>query len=325
MSADPQYDVAISFASADEPLAAQLRDLLQPPHSVFLYSKAQEQLAGRDGIEAFRTVFREHASLVVILYSAPWGQTPWTRVEKTAIEELSLAEGWEHLMFVRLNDADPVPKWVPKPHLYLNLQTFGMSDLVGAIKARLIELGVESKPISPAARAAAQERLRAFNAETETLLTKPPWIFDDLANNLCDAIRAQADQVSKETKWKVACGPAAILGGFAVTAQGQGLTIRSGRKYLNSTDDTYLVLAEFDQALTIQQPGLSYTAWRVIKDVNIRKICIRRLPDVGWCWELDKRVLPVDATAAAIVHILLDRIEYRAKNPKPPGSIFDDD
>ena len=76
---------------------------------MFVLSKAQEQLAGRDGIEAFRTVFREQAQLVVILYRPPWGETPWTRVEKTAIEEFAHSEGWERLMFVRL-DTGPVPK-----------------------------------------------------------------------------------------------------------------------------------------------------------------------------------------------------------------------
>ncbi|HKC17437.1 MAG TPA: hypothetical protein VKC11_12100 [Steroidobacteraceae bacterium] len=79
------FDVALSFVSADEPLALQLQGALHPPHSVFVFPKAQEQLAGRDGVEAFRSVFRERAMLVVILYRPPWGDTPWTRVEKGAI------------------------------------------------------------------------------------------------------------------------------------------------------------------------------------------------------------------------------------------------
>src|ERR1700722_8945361 len=81
MTQAKQWDVAISFASADEPVASKLRDLLQPPHTVFVYSKVQEHLAGKDGVEAFRSAFREQATLVVILYAEPWGQTPWTRVE----------------------------------------------------------------------------------------------------------------------------------------------------------------------------------------------------------------------------------------------------
>src|ERR1700730_1235352 len=96
-----KYDVAISFVAQDEPLSLSVRDSLQPPLAVFVYSKAQEQLAGRDGIEAFRIVFREQAQLVVILYRQGWGETPWTRVESLAIEEFAHENGWERVMVVR--------------------------------------------------------------------------------------------------------------------------------------------------------------------------------------------------------------------------------
>jgi hypothetical protein len=322
--ASKKWDVAISFASADEPLALQLRDLLQPPHSVFVYSKEQEHLAGKDGIEAFRTAFREQANLVVILYAEPWGQTAWTRVEKTAIEELAMSEGWDHLLFVRLKGAEPVPKWVPRPHLYLDYATFGMSDLAGAIKLRLAELGVESKPLSPTVRAAELERRRAFDAETITLLTRPPWIFGETTEQLCDAISLEAEAISASTGLAVKCGPAAIIGGFAITAQQQGIQIISGRSHLNSTDDTFLILGEYDEPLTIAQPGMNYYARRSIDSVKTRKMHIRRLPDLGWCWELDNRVLPNAGAAQAVIHILLDRIDYRSKNPKPPRNLLDD-
>jgi hypothetical protein len=95
-TSDRKHDVAISFIAQDEPLALSVRDRLQPPLSVFVYSKAQEQLAGRDGIEAFRSVFREQAQLVVILYRRGWGETPWTKVERMAIEEFAHEQGWEN-------------------------------------------------------------------------------------------------------------------------------------------------------------------------------------------------------------------------------------
>ena len=140
------YHVAISFLAQDEPLALAIRGSLQPPASVFAYSKAQEQLAGRDGIEAFRTVFREQAQLVVILYRQGWGETPWTRVEKLAIEEFAHEEfaheeGWEHLLFVRL-DASPVPKWIPKPHLYLDYDRVTLADLTGVTADEIVTVAI---------------------------------------------------------------------------------------------------------------------------------------------------------------------------------------
>jgi hypothetical protein len=171
VSAPLEHHVAISFLAQDEPLALSIRASLQPPVTVFVYSKAQEHLAGRDGVEAFRTVFREQAQLVVILYRQGWGDSPWTRVEKLAIEELAHEEGWEHLMFVRL-DTSPVPKWVPKPHLYLDYDRFTFADLAGAIKGRLVELDVEVRPVTPAERAEGLAGQRAFDQETKDLLSR---------------------------------------------------------------------------------------------------------------------------------------------------------
>ncbi len=316
-----KWDVAISFASADEAIALELRKLLQPPLKVFVYSKAQEHLAGRDGIEVFRTVFRERATLVVVLYAVPWGETAWTRVEKTAIEELALENGWEHLLFVRLKADEPPPKWVPKPHLYLNYTTFGMSDLAGAVKLKLAELGVETKPVTPLERAAAQERQRAFDAETLVLLTRPPWVFDAVANELFDAIRERAHAIAAEIGWQVDCGPAAVIGGFAVSTQNAAIQLRSGRKYLNSTDDTYITMGEFNHALTIEQPRMAYHTWKAITPVATRRLALRRLPAIGWCWELDSRVLPIGPAADAVIHILLDRVDQQRN--KPPARDFD--
>jgi hypothetical protein len=277
------WDVAISFASGDEGLALQLRAALNPPHSVFVYSKAQEHLAGRDGVEAFRTVFREQTSLVVILYARPWGETPWTRVEKTAIEEYALEHGWEHLMFVRLKGDEPVPKWVPKPHLYLNLTTFALPDLVGAIKLRLAELGVETKPVTPAERAAAQERRRAFDAETTQLLNSMPNDFESAVSDLVEAIKSEAATVATQTGWRVGAGPGAVVGGFVVTTQGQAVQLVSLRKYANTVDDACLELREFDVEITVAQPGLRYaSAWSPPEAVRSRRVPIRRLPELGW-------------------------------------------
>jgi len=299
-------------------LALQLRDALQPPQSVFVYSKAQEHLAGRDGVEAFRTVFRERASLIVILYAPPWGETAWTRVEKTAIEEFAMEAGWEHLIFVRLKDDQPVPKWVPKPHLYLDLTTFTLQDLVGAIKLRLAELGIEAKPISPAERAAAQAKRRAFDAETIQLLGALPNDYNITVEGLTKAIEKVAKAVANETGWRVGAGPAAVLGGFIVTAEGQTIQLVSMRKYTNTVDDAYLELREFDCGLTVAQPGQRYFLVKSPEPVRSRRIPIRRLPELGWCWEIDGRTLSIESAASTIMHVLLDRIDGEA-TPRGPG------
>jgi hypothetical protein len=79
------YDVAFSFLAGDESVATQLNDLLQDRLKTFLYSKRQGEIAGTDGEKSFNLVFGEKSRLVVVLYRAGWGETPWTRIEETAI------------------------------------------------------------------------------------------------------------------------------------------------------------------------------------------------------------------------------------------------
>ena len=62
-----KYDVAISFLAEDEVIAVELSELLSEQFSVFVYSKKQEELAGKDGDEAFREVYLREARAVVVL------------------------------------------------------------------------------------------------------------------------------------------------------------------------------------------------------------------------------------------------------------------
>jgi hypothetical protein len=66
-----EYEVAISFLAPDEPLARQVAEALAPLR-VFVYSKAQEAIAGREGVEAFREVFRHQAQVAVVLFRPRW-------------------------------------------------------------------------------------------------------------------------------------------------------------------------------------------------------------------------------------------------------------
>jgi hypothetical protein len=87
-----KFDVAISFLLKDEPLALQLHSRLSEIFDVFVYSKNQEELAGTDGLESFRQIFRHNSSLVVVLYRDEWGKTRWTRVEEAAIKDRAFNE-----------------------------------------------------------------------------------------------------------------------------------------------------------------------------------------------------------------------------------------
>src|ERR1041384_970246 len=110
---NPQYDVAISFLSKDEAQATAIYEQLNQGLQVFFYPRNQEELAGTDGMESMRKPFLDESRVVVVLYREPWGKTPWTRVEETAIKEGCLQHGWERLLFIILDKTSALPKWLP--------------------------------------------------------------------------------------------------------------------------------------------------------------------------------------------------------------------
>ncbi len=112
--AQPRFDVAISFLSADEPIAAALHNALSNELEVFFYPRSQEVLAGMDGLEAMRApFFLEQFRVVVVLYREPWGETPWTGAEALAIKDRCLKDRFQSLFFLTLDKTSALPAWLP--------------------------------------------------------------------------------------------------------------------------------------------------------------------------------------------------------------------
>lgn len=147
-SADaPKYDVAISFLAKDEPTARVLADKLEASgFNVFFFPRNQEELAGTNGMETMREPFF-NSRVNVVLFRQPWGETPWTRVEQTAITERCLQTGWDSLMFVELDETSARPTWLPNTHVRFALKAYGLEQLAGAVKARVQEHGGKVTPL----------------------------------------------------------------------------------------------------------------------------------------------------------------------------------
>jgi hypothetical protein len=146
----------------DEALATELNDLLQDRLKTFLYSKSQEEIAGKDGEEIFGRVFSEEARVVVVLYRTGWGKTPWTRIEETAIRNRAFEQGYDFTIFIPLDDVPSMPKWVPKNRLWIGLKRWGTNGAAGAIEARVQEHGGEPHEETVIERAARLKRSLEF-------------------------------------------------------------------------------------------------------------------------------------------------------------------
>jgi hypothetical protein len=132
-----EYDVAFSFLARDEELATALTDLLQDRFRCFLYSRQQELIAGTDGEVTFNRVFGEAARIVVILYRDGWGQSPWTRIEETAIRNRAYSQGYDFALFVKLNALDELPAWIPKTYIFHGYERWGLQGAASVIEARV--------------------------------------------------------------------------------------------------------------------------------------------------------------------------------------------
>ena len=135
-----KYDVAFSFLKDDEGLAVELDDLIRDRVATFLYSRRQGELAGTDGELSFNEVFAANARIVVVLHRVSWGQTPWTRIEETAIRNRAFEHGYDFVIFVPL-DEGPLPKWLPKTQIWVGLERWGARGAAAVIEARVQDAG----------------------------------------------------------------------------------------------------------------------------------------------------------------------------------------
>jgi len=300
-----EYDVAISFLSQDEPLALQIREALVPLR-VFVFSKAQESLAGEEGVGAFREVFRHKARVSLVLFRPRWGTTPWTRVEETAIVDHCLEAGWNHLMFVKLEKAD-TPAWVPDSYLYLDLQAFKVSDLVGAVKAKCAKLGIELKVPSPAERAALVAAKDRFDAETRQITLSSAQPLYDAASHLFDAVRKHLEEIQQGTGWPLVHGTGNIVGYPAFVARSAPVSLQLLTRW--SSGESSVVFGVFRGPLLTPAEYGNFTTPTGPDRLREEKLELARVPEHGWCWHFRGQTRSTEEAADLIASEFVDRQE----------------
>lgn len=251
------YDVAVSFLRQDEPLALEIYSSLVESLTVFVYSKKQEELAGTDGLESFREIFRHKSRMVVVLYREGWGQSPWTRIEEAAIKDRFFEEGWDWLLFVMLDDASRPPKWLPETEIRLSYTKYGPVQLLGAIKLRAQKVGAEIRTESALDRALRLEEASRVRTERDQLL---------MTNGVA-AAQSEFNQLGEHLKETVE-----LIGNKLTTVRLEGnfvngeYTLRTEHVSVNAffrpaypVTNTRIVVMEFKGALIFRQEPRMYT------------------------------------------------------------------
>lgn len=245
MSEEFEYDVAFSFCAVDEGVATHLNDLLSPRLKTFVYSERQREIAGTDGQESFSKVYGQTARLVVVLYRPEWGTTPWTRVERDAIKNRSLEDGWDFTTFVPTVDRPQMPPWLPKTRLYVGLQRWGMEAAAAVIESRAAERGSNPREESVAERAERLRRARALKEKQEQFQSSEKGVQSAIASyeQFSCAIEEHVQRIS-ETGIKLAAKRSQqfrIISGLPPCS-----TVCSFRPfYSNSLQDAHLLVEIF--------------------------------------------------------------------------------
>ena len=164
------YEVGFSFLKQDEAIVYDLNDHIQDRLSTFIYSKKQEELGGTDGEKKFNKVFYEECRVVVVLYRDGWGETPWTRIEETAIKNRAFDKGWDFLLFVNLDTNSSLPTWIPRTYIWLDYQRFKTEGAIAVIDQKVKETGGVTRQETIAEAAERLKRSRKAEKERELFL-----------------------------------------------------------------------------------------------------------------------------------------------------------
>jgi hypothetical protein len=262
MANGAQVDVAISFLAKDEPTAAELYSRLRDGLNVFFFPRNQEELAGTAGLESMRAPFLE-ARVVVVLFHTPWGETPWTRVEQTAITDRALKDGWDFILFVTLDSTSLIPNWVPNTRIRFNMETYGIEQAVGAIKFRVEQMGGEISKPSPMALAKRVKEEQDLKEDQERFFRDQKWITETAkptVENLIKTLQEQAQKITDETGIQFEYGYEPYYAGFICVVRYGRVTLHVGwvQMYTNVIDDVKLQATEYNGRLHLQKERKMY-------------------------------------------------------------------
>jgi hypothetical protein len=252
---EPAYDVAISFLVADEKMASAIKAGLAGL-KVFFYPHAQEELVGTNGMESMREPFMT-SRVNVILFRERYGNTPWTGIELSAIQDSCLKSRFQSLVFAQLDKNDQKPLWLPDTHIRCVLGDFTLDQLVGAIKFRVQERGgmvAKPSPMDLAKRLREEELLRQ---DERKFFRDDPYIKQTAAKSIDDLMKeliAQVEHIKAEVGAQWTCGYESEGAGVrGVVKYGRvALEVWWRQIYTNVIEDVALECTEYNGAVLLR-------------------------------------------------------------------------
>jgi hypothetical protein len=132
-----RFDVAISFAGTERPLAEQLAQAARAEgFSVFYDAFYPEELWGKDLVVHFDQIYRKNARYCAILISQAYVEREWTNHERRSAQARLLAErGGEYILPIKV-DGSELPG-MPPTIGYLSLAEVGIESITELLVRKL--------------------------------------------------------------------------------------------------------------------------------------------------------------------------------------------
>jgi hypothetical protein len=239
-----KYDVAFSFLKEDENLAQEINSALKDKTKTFLYSKHQDIIAGTDGEETLNKIFSEEARVVVVLYRQGWGNSPWTRIEETAIKNRALVEGYEFTLFIPLDEPPSVPSYLPKTYIWFGIHKYGIQVALSVIESKIQSEGGKIKIETPEDIAKRIKDDEVFNQKRLAFLHSEKGVesFRLEVKRLFELIKNQMELIQKD------------LGGFPI-----GFEEKNRECHVSSYGYTLMFYWEYNYRNSLEASGLRFT------------------------------------------------------------------
>ena len=161
-----------------------------------------------------------------------------------------------------------MPIWLPNTHIRFNLEDYGIEQAVGAIKARVQEMGGTVTGPDAKSDAIRVHQEAQFLADRERLFRNQRWIMENVlpaVRGLFAAIDNLSGEVRSETGIKFESG--ANEGQCVLTNNRISLHVGWRQPYINViAEDAYIIATEFDAQIAL--PGQQLMYWRQPKQLK---------------------------------------------------------
>lgn len=303
---ETEYDVAISFLVADEKIASSIKAGLGGLN-VFFYPHKQEELIGTNGIESMRAPFLT-ARVNVILFRERYGNTPWTGVELSAIQDSCLRTRYQSLVFVELDKRDAKPDWLPDTHIRCMLGDFTVDQIVGAIKNKVQENGGKIRRTDAKTEALRVQQEAEYLADRQKMLRGAQWV-DGTVRPMVDWTLNRVVELVRETATQTGMAFEAGRGRDHVVTSDRRISVVAGWKqaiFGNVEQDAYFWVREFSGPISV--PGILVSYPFEPKLLREHKFTVDVTLARELCWRKSgaSEQIPGDELADRVVMILLD-------------------